>query len=216
MKGIILAGGLGTRLYPSTRVISKQLMCLYNKPMIYYPLSVLMIAGITEILIITNNESNIANFQELLGDGSGLGLQISYQTQEKPRGLADAFIVGEKFIGTSPVCLILGDNFFYGDEFFSTLSYRNLFNNGCRVFAYKVEHPENYGVIEFSPNDCKVLSIEEKPREPKSHYALTGIYFFDKTCVEKAKAVEPSSRGELEIVDVIKNTWRKVAVRFRH
>jgi len=204
MKGIILAGGLATRLYPSTKVISKQLMNLYNKPMIYYPLAVLMIAGITEILIITNNETNIASFQTLLGDGGPYGLQLTYKIQKEPKGLADAFIIGEEFIGNSSVCMILGDNFFYGDDFFSSISHRSHFIKGAKVFAYKVEHPEHYGVIEFCKNDCRVLSIEEKPKEPKSHYALTGIYYFDKSVVEKAKSLNPSPRGEIEITDLIK------------
>lgn len=204
MKGIILAGGLGTRLYPSTRVISKQLMCLYNKPMIYYPLSVLMIAGIREILIITNNQHNIDSFKELFGNGELLGLEIAYKIQSEPRGLADAFIVGEEFIGGSSVCMILGDNFFYGDEFFSDINKNNFADDhGAKVFAYKVDHPENYGVIEFN-KDYQVLSIEEKPKSPKSPYALTGIYYFDKSVVQRAKSLVASARGELEIVDLIK------------
>ena len=208
MKGIILAGGLGTRLYPSTRVISKQLMCLYNKPMIYYPLSVLMIAGIREILIITNNQHNIDSFKELFGDGELLGIKLSYQIQAEPNGLADAFIIAEEFIGKDTVCMILGDNFFYGEEFYTNINQSN-FIYGAKVFAFKVEHAENYGVIEFSKSNqieghYAVLSIEEKPKEPKSPYALTGIYYFDQSVVKKAKTLTPSLRGELEIVDLIK------------
>src|SRR6266540_4038108 len=199
MKGIILAGGTGSRLYPITKGICKQLMPIYDKPMIYYPVSNLMMAGIREILIITTPEDQTA-FQRLLGDGSQLGCQFSYAIQEEPRGLADAFIVGEEFIGNDKVAMILGDNIFYGHDFGSSLK-------GCTdpdggiVFAYPVADPERYGVVEFDEN-MKAVSIEEKPAKPKSNYCVTGLYFYNNDVIEIAKNVQPSDRGEIEITTV--------------
>lgn len=200
MKGIILAGGSGTRLYPLTRSISKQILPIYDKPMIYYPMSVLMLAGIKDILIITTSR-DISVFRDLFGNGNSLGMNIEYRVQENPNGIVEAFLIGEKFIGNNSVSLILGDNIFFGQSFTILLKRLSELKKGAEIFGYSVKDPTAYGVVEFD-KDMNVISIEEKPETPKSKYAIPGLYFYDNTVVEKARKVKPSLRGELEITDL--------------
>ena len=200
MKGIVLSGGSGTRLYPITRGVSKQLLPVYNKPMVYYPLSTLMLAGIRDVLIITTPEDK-ESFIRLLGDGSSFGISITYAVQPKPEGIAQAFIIGDKFIGNDNVCLVLGDNIFYGQSFSQMLNNAAKRKEGATVFGYQVKDPERFGVVEFS-NNLKAISIEEKPILPKSNYAVTGLYFYDNQVIDMAKCIKPSKRGELEITTI--------------
>lgn len=200
MKGIVLAGGSGSRLYPITKGVSKQLLPIYDKPMIYYPLSALMLAGIRDILVITT-PTDCDNFKRLLGDGTDFGIRLSYAIQNSPDGLAQAFLIGEEFIGKESVCLVLGDNIFFGSEFPKKLQHAASPKPGATIFAYRVSDPERFGVVEFDEN-YKVLSLEEKPPKPKSNWAVTGIYFYDNNVIQYAKSLKPSARGELEITEI--------------
>ncbi len=211
MKGIILAGGSGSRLYPITKAMSKQLLPIYDKPMIYYPLSVLMLSKIKEILVISNPEY-IDFYKKLLGDGSELGMDITYKIQDKPRGLADAFIVGEDFIGSDNVCLILGDNIFYGQGFVPRLERAASMSEGATIFGYYVNDPREFGVVEFD-EDGNVLSLEEKPERPKTHYAVPGLYYYDNSVIKRAKELKPSERGEIEITDLNKDYLKSQSLR---
>jgi len=213
MKGIILAGGNGTRLYPITKAISKHLLPIYDKPMIYYPLSVLMLSDIREVLIISNPE-HIDLYRKLLGNGSWIGMKIDYQVQSEPKGIADAFVVGEEFIQNDKVCLILGDNIFYGQNFVPLLSEARNLKEGAIIFGYYVNDPKQFGVVEFDDNN-KVISLEEKPDKPKSNYTVPGLYFYDETVIEKAKRIKPSTRGELEITDINKEYLKEKSLKLQ-
>ncbi len=213
MKGIILAGGRATRLYPITKATSKQLLPVYDKPMVYYPLSVLMLAGIRDILIISTPEA-LPRFRDLFGSGANLGINISYAAQEEPRGIAEAFIIGEKFIGKDSVCLILGDNIFYGQGLHDLLRESSGQKKGATVFGYYVKDPWRYGVIEFNKK-CRVISVAEKPKNPRSNYVITGIYFYDNAVVRIAKRLKPSGRGELEVTDINNEYLKRKALKVK-